>query len=194
MVAGTSSRSARCRTQPAQPPAARCRVHDTALAYPPTRKKTGITCRNRVSHRAQRTEPSASSPVIWPPAYVTSVTSQCPSTTTHIAPTRSRSACRFRFIGRRLCRRPAAAPAPPPRCRPVGQDLAGHVAARDAGNSATPVRRRARLVKPAQRGSEVRVACRGPGVEHLAHRQLAVEDVAADQPVLLLHLVRSDDL
>jgi hypothetical protein len=31
-------------------------------------------------------------------------------------------------------------------------------------------------------------------VEHLAQAQLAVEDVATDEPVLLLHLVRADDL
>jgi hypothetical protein len=31
-------------------------------------------------------------------------------------------------------------------------------------------------------------------VEQLIHRQLAVEDVASDEAVLLLHLVRSDDL
>ena len=50
------------------------------------------------------------------------------------------------------------------------------------------------LVQPAHRRAQVRVAGRGPGVEHLAQAQLAVEDVPPDQPVLLLHLVRPDHL
>ena len=43
-------------------------------------------------------------------------------------------------------------------------------------------------------GAVVGVARRRPHVEQLLGRELAVEDVAADQPVLLLHLVRADDV
>ena len=42
--------------------------------------------------------------------------------------------------------------------------------------------------------SVVGVARCGPHVEQLLQRQLTVEDVAADQAVLLLHLVRPDDV
>ena len=64
----------------------------------------------------------------------------------------------------------------------------------DAGDAAAAVRRAARLVEAGDRRAEVGVAGRGPHVEHLVGRQLAVEDVAADQPVLVLHLVRPDHL
>ena len=48
--------------------------------------------------------------------------------------------------------------------------------------------------RPRDRGAEVGVAGRRAQVEQLVGRQLAVEDVAADEAVLVLHLVRADDL
>ena len=56
------------------------------------------------------------------------------------------------------------------------------------------MRRAARLVQAGDRRAEVGVAGRGPHVEQLVGRQLAVEDVAADEAVLVLHLVRPDHL
>ena len=52
----------------------------------------------------------------------------------------------------------------------------------------------AAVVEPRDRCAVVGVAGRGPHVEQLLKRQLAVEDVAADEAVLLLHLVRTDDV
>jgi hypothetical protein len=54
--------------------------------------------------------------------------------------------------------------------------------------------RAARLVQAGDRGAEVGEARGGPHVEHLVGRQLAVKDVAADQAVLVLHLIRADDV
>ena len=48
--------------------------------------------------------------------------------------------------------------------------------------------------RPVDRRREVGVAGRRPHVEQLLGRELAVEDVAADQPVVVLHLVRADHL
>src|SRR5918995_7533667 len=73
-------------------------------------------------------------------------------------------------------------------------DLADHVAAGNAGDPAAAVGGRPGLVEAADRGAVVGVAGGRAGVEQLAGRQLAVEDVAADQPVLVLHLVGADHL
>ena len=53
---------------------------------------------------------------------------------------------------------------------------------------------RRRLVEAADRRAVVGVAGRGPHVEQLRRRELAVEDVAADQAVGVLHVVRADHL
>src|SRR5579875_868113 len=66
-----------------------------------------------------------------------------------------------------------------------------------AGNAAHPaagVGRRTGVVEARDRCPVVGVARRGPHVEQLLERQLAVEYVAADEAVLLLHLVRPDDI
>jgi AcrR family transcriptional regulator len=52
----------------------------------------------------------------------------------------------------------------------VGEDLAHHVAPRNAGDPAAPVGARARLVQAAQRSAQVRVPGRRAGVEHLSER------------------------
>ena len=82
----------------------------------------------------------------------------------------------------------------PARGPAVGQDLVHRVAPRDPGDPAAAVGGRTGLVQAPDRGTEVRVAGGGTGVEHLAQAQLAVEDVATHEPVLLLHLMRADDL
>src|SRR5450755_1539790 len=95
----------------------------------------------------------------------------------------------------RAAGRPGCAPAVGPPLGPlVGEDLAHDVAARNAGDPAAAMGGRAGLVKAPDRGAQVRVARSGPGVAHLAERQLAVEDVPAHQAVLLLHLVWPDHL
>ena len=66
-----------------------------------------------------------------------------------------------------------------------------------AGMPVTPpprVRRRRALVQALDRRRVVGVAGRRTHVEQLLGRELAVEDVAADQAVVLLHLVRADHL
>src|SRR5215469_18952727 len=87
--------------------------------------------------------------------------------------------------------RPLAQPRalPPPRGTAVGEDLPYHIAPGNPGDPASPVRPRAGLVEALHRRAQVRVARRRAGVEHLPYRQLAVEDVAADQAVLPLHEV-----
>ena len=76
----------------------------------------------------------------------------------------------------------------------VGDGDAGRLHARDAADAAAGVRRRARVVEPGDRGAVVGIARRRAHVEQLLERQLAVEDVAADQAVLVLHLVGPDDV
>src|SRR6516162_5908510 len=92
--------------------------------------------------------------------------------------------------------RPLAQPRslPPPRGTAVGEDLPYHVAPGNPGDPAASVCRRAGLIEALHRRAQVRVACRRARVEHLPYRQLAMEDVAADQAVLPLHEVRPDDL
>ena len=67
-VVGRSSRIARCRTQSAHvAPSAWCRVQDSALAYPPTTKKTGMTWNTRVPRPDQPMSDMASMPDSRPP-------------------------------------------------------------------------------------------------------------------------------
>ena len=70
----------------------------------------------------------------------------------------------------------------------------GRLPAGDAADAAAPVGGGAAVVEAGDRRAVVGVAGRGPHVEQLLGRQLAVEDVAADQAVLLLHLVRTHDV
>ena len=74
----------------------------------------------------------------------------------------------------------------------VALDLAHRLEGRDAGDPAASVGGRSGLVETGDRGAEVGVAGGRAEVEQLVGRQLAVEDVAADQAVLVLHLVRTD--
>ncbi len=76
----------------------------------------------------------------------------------------------------------------------VALDLADAVVRRDAGDAAAGVRGAGALIQAADRRAVVRVARRRPHVEELLRRQLAVEDVAADQAPLVLHVVRADHL
>ena len=89
-----------------------------------------------------------------------------------------------------------------PRCREVepvaagggllvGDGRPGRLPAGDAADAAAGVGRRAGVVQPGDRRAVVGVARRRPHVEQLLERELAVEDVAADQAVLVLHLVRA---
>ena len=64
----------------------------------------------------------------------------------------------------------------------------------DAGDAAAAVGRAARLVQAVDRRPEVGVTGRGSHVEELIGGELAVKDVAADQPVFVLHLERPDHL
>ena len=71
---------------------------------------------------------------------------------------------------------------------------AGGLHAGDAADPAAGVRGGARVVEARDRGAVVGVPGRRAHVEQLLERELAVEDVAADQAVLLLHLVGPDDV
>ena len=76
----------------------------------------------------------------------------------------------------------------------VLQDPAGAEQSGDAGDPAAAVGGRRALVEPPDRRGEVGVARRRAHVEELVGGELAVEDVPADQAVLVLHLVGPDDL
>ncbi len=82
----------------------------------------------------------------------------------------------------------------PPRPPAIAHELLHGVHSGDAGDTATTVGRTARLVEAGDRRAEVGVPGRGPHVEELTGRQLTVEDVAAHQAVLVLHLVGTDHL
>jgi hypothetical protein len=101
VLVGRTRRALRSISQPAEsPPRARSRVREAALAYPPTRKKTGITWASQVSGYAQRRSPSAECPVACPAASrPITVTLQCPKTTMVMASARSRSTYRSRPAG-----------------------------------------------------------------------------------------------
>src|SRR5690348_16419032 len=70
----------------------------------------------------------------------------------------------------------------------------GLLHAGDAADPAAGVGGRAGVVQAGHRGAVVGEAWRGPHVEQLLQGQLAVEDVAADQAVLVFHLVRAHDV
>ena len=90
---------------------------------------------------------------------------------------------------------PAATSAQPLPQGPAVPDRGlGGLPAGDAADAAATVGGRAGVVEAGDGRAVVGVAGRGPHVEQLLGRQLAVEDVAADQAVLLLHLVRADDV
>src|SRR5579859_2354620 len=70
----------------------------------------------------------------------------------------------------------------------------GRLHARDAAHPATAVGGRAGVVQAAHRGPVVGETGRWPQVEQLLEGQLAMEDVAADQAVVVLHVVGADDV
>src|SRR5262249_49256998 len=76
----------------------------------------------------------------------------------------------------------------------VGERGARGLPAGEAAAAAAGVRRRAAVVQAADRRPVVGVPGRRAHVEELLERELAVEDVAADEAVLLLHLVGADDV
>src|SRR6266571_677114 len=77
---------------------------------------------------------------------------------------------------------------------PVFPGLPERLPAGDAVHAPSRVRGGRAVVQAADRRAVVGVAGGGAHVEQLVDRQLAVEDVAADQPQLLLHVVRPDHL
>src|ERR1700728_5355212 len=76
----------------------------------------------------------------------------------------------------------------------VGDRGLGRLQARDAADAAARVRRRTRVVEPRHRRAAVGESGTGAHVEELFQGQLAVEDVAADQAVDVLPLVRADEV
>src|SRR3712207_1461728 len=76
----------------------------------------------------------------------------------------------------------------------VAPDLAQAVAGGDSADPAAGVGRRGGLVESVYRGAVVRETGDGAHVEELISRQLAVEDVAPDEPQLLLHVVGPEHL
>jgi hypothetical protein len=92
-ISGRPSRRRRARSQPPYPtPLRRAERQDRPLAYPPTRKNTGITWNTQVSgwdHAA-----SSSTPWGWMPSGSTATIVQCPSTTTVMAAARRKSITR----------------------------------------------------------------------------------------------------
>src|SRR5262249_56252793 len=76
----------------------------------------------------------------------------------------------------------------------VGDGRPGRLHPGDAAHAAARVGGRAGVVQPGHGGAVVRVAGGRAHVEELLQRQLAVEDVAADQAVLVLHVVGADDV
>src|SRR4029450_5202770 len=76
----------------------------------------------------------------------------------------------------------------------TGEDAPTSQVPSNPGHATTAVRRRRALVEAAERRAEIGVAGGGPQMEELIRGQLAMEDVPADEPVVVLHLVRPDDL
>ena len=76
----------------------------------------------------------------------------------------------------------------------VGDRGPGRLPAGDAAHAAARVGGGAGVVQAGDGRPVVRVAGRRAHVEQLLQGQLAVEDVAADQAVLVLHLVGADDV
>src|SRR6476660_9604925 len=77
---------------------------------------------------------------------------------------------------------------------PVAKDLLHSQVGGHAADPAAGMACRAGLVQPVNRRPEVCVARSGPHVKQLVDGELAMEDVAADQPQLLFHVVWPDHL
>src|SRR5580704_5224932 len=74
----------------------------------------------------------------------------------------------------------------------VGDRRLGRLHARNAADAAARVGRRARVVQAGYRGAVIGEPGRRAQVEELLDGQLAVEDVAADQAVVVIHVVGAD--
>src|SRR5687768_16637582 len=74
---------------------------------------------------------------------------------------------------------------------PVAPDLPHAVVRRNGADTATGVGGRRGLVETPDGGTVIRVTGGRPHVEELLGRELAVEDVAPDEPDFLLHVVRT---
>src|SRR5215217_1744854 len=74
---------------------------------------------------------------------------------------------------------------------PVAPDLPHAVVRRDGAHTAAGVGGRRGLVEALDRGPVICVTGGRPHVEKLLGRELAVEDVAPDEPNILLHVVRT---
>src|SRR5829696_7773400 len=77
---------------------------------------------------------------------------------------------------------------------PVAPDLPHAVVRRDGAHPAAGVGCRRGLVEAPDRGPVIRVTGGRPHVEELLGRKLPVEDVAPDEPDVLLHVVRPEHL
>src|SRR5215217_7040958 len=77
---------------------------------------------------------------------------------------------------------------------PVAPDLPHTVVRRDGADATTGVGGRRGLVEAPDRGPVICVTGSRPHVEELLGRELAVEDVAPDEPYILLHVVRPEHL
>src|SRR5215213_1909599 len=77
---------------------------------------------------------------------------------------------------------------------PVAPDLPHAVVSRDGADATTGVGRRGGLVEAPDRSPVICVTGGWSHVEELLGRELAVEDVAPDEPDILLHVVRPEDL
>src|SRR5215204_4217760 len=76
----------------------------------------------------------------------------------------------------------------------VAPDLPHAVVRRDGAHPAAGVGGRGGLVEAPDRGPVICVTGGWPHVEELLGRELAVEDVAPDEPDVLLHVVRPEHL
>src|SRR5215217_3997970 len=74
---------------------------------------------------------------------------------------------------------------------PVAPDLPHAVVSRDGADATTGVGRRGGLVEAPDRSPVVCITGGRSHVEELLGRELAVEDVAPDEPDILLHVVRT---
>src|ERR671921_2469819 len=77
---------------------------------------------------------------------------------------------------------------------PVAPDLPHAVVSRDGADATTGVRGRGGLVEAPDGGPVICVAWGRPHVEELLCRELAVEDVAPDEPDILLHVIGPEHL
>src|SRR5205823_10382305 len=76
----------------------------------------------------------------------------------------------------------------------VFQDFLGRVAAVDAADATAGMRAGTAHIEPLDRRAVVGVAGDRPPAEQLIECQVTVHDVAANQPVLLLHVERPNHL